>query len=559
MFFLRPHWKGRIIFFLLAAVTAAQGATYYVSTTGDDAASGRSPAEAWRSARKVSRTEFSAGDRVLFEGGKTFYGPVLFDRADGGDGARPVVVGTYGLKSAGRARIAAGTGRGIEVFNASGIRISDLEVVGDGDLINTQSGIVLLSTAKRGASHVRIKNVEVSGFGKYGISIGAWKTEVGYSDVVISGVNTHDNRRAGIFTWGPWGPGIYAHRGIHVRDSHAHGMKGGSGITFSSVDGGVVERCVAHNNGTEFSGAAGIWAWDSNDILLQFNESYGNRTIGVDGDGFDFDGGVTNSVMQYNYSHDNDAAGFLLAQYAFAPQAMKNIVIRYNISENDCRRKGYGAIHVWNNEDADRISDVQIYQNTIYLTAVENKLPRRVMSPLRASLHVLGVLASPGSTPSAITIISPTKSVTVQNNLFYTSGGGTLVSVAGEQDAIRFRNNAYWSDGSAFRVDWDGIRYHSLGQWLSAAGDQERQGEQILAIDQDPMLEAPGSGGTLGRPGLLRTLTGYKLRDGSPLIRRGMNLSTSPGIDPGSHGFFGAPVSADSAPSVGAHVTVDNL
>lgn len=84
---------------------------------------------------------------------------------------------------------------------------------------------------------------------------------------------------------------------------------------------------------------AGIWAWDSNNILLQFNESYANRTIGVDGDGFDFDGGVTNSVMQYNYSHDNDAAGFLLAQYAFAPQAMKNIVIRYNISENDCRRK----------------------------------------------------------------------------------------------------------------------------------------------------------------------------------------------------------------------------
>lgn len=202
---------------------------------------------------------------------------------------------------------------------------------------------------------------------------------------------------------------------------------------------------------------------------------------------------------------------------------------------------------------------MRIYQNTIYLAAVENRVPRRILSPLRAGLHRLGLLSTPGSSPSAITIISPTKSVTVQNNLFYTSGGGTLVSVAGEQDGIRFRNNAYWSDGAAFRVDWGGIRYHSLGQWLSAAWDQERLGGRILAIDQDPMLTAPGSGGTLGQPALLRTLRGYKLRSGSPLIRRGLDLSSSQGIDPGSHGFFGTPVSADSAPCVGAHLTVDKL
>ena len=55
----------------------------------------------------------------------------------------------------------------------------------------------------------------------------------------------------------------------------------------------------------------------------------------MDGVGFDFDGGVTNSVMQYNYSHDNDAAGFLRAQYAFAPQPMKNIGSRILVIQVD--------------------------------------------------------------------------------------------------------------------------------------------------------------------------------------------------------------------------------
>ncbi len=56
------------------------------------------------------------------------------------------------------------------------------------------------------------------------------------------------------------------------------------------------------------------------------------------GAGFDFDGGCTNSTLQYNYSHDNYGAGYLLAQFDNAP-LMKNITIRYNISENDGRKK----------------------------------------------------------------------------------------------------------------------------------------------------------------------------------------------------------------------------
>jgi hypothetical protein len=420
---------------------------------------------------------------------------------------------------------------GIDVWDSSGLRISKLRVVGDGAEINNASGVQLLSTRPEGAGNIAIEQVEVSGFGKHGISIGAWETNRGYRDVRITQCISHDNLRTGIMTWGPWGPGIYAHSRVYVAYCEAYNMRGGSGITFSSVDGGVVERSLAHNNGEEFSGGAGIWAWDSNDILFQFNEAYRNRTTDVDGDGFDLDGGVTNSVMQYNYSHDNDAAGFLLAQYPGAPQAMRNIVIRYNISENDCRRNSYGAIHVWNGEEAEKISGVQIYQNTVYLGARMN------------------------AGQSAITVMTPAHSVAVRNNLFYTSEGVTLVNVASGQRDIIFQNNAYWPGSGPFNVLWYGNSYSSLDSWLTSALDQERLGNDIVAVHSDPMLQNPGGGGTLRRVDELTALTAYRLKPGSPLARRGINLFSTFGIHPGQHGFFGTPISKSTHPAIGAHAS----
>ena len=52
---------------------------------------------------------------------------------------------------------------------------------------------------------------------------------------------------------------------------------------------------------------------------------------------------MTNSVMQYNYSHDNDGAGYGLYQGSTSAPWSNNVV-RYNISQNDGRKNGYGAI-----------------------------------------------------------------------------------------------------------------------------------------------------------------------------------------------------------------------
>lgn len=90
----------------VASCEAAQGGgnTYYVSPSGSDSASGRSPDRAWRTVRKASQANVAAGDTVLFRGGQTFSDDALMPEHSGRAGA-PIVYGSYG---GGRADISQG-------------------------------------------------------------------------------------------------------------------------------------------------------------------------------------------------------------------------------------------------------------------------------------------------------------------------------------------------------------------------------------------------------------------------------------------------------------------
>ena len=101
---------------------------------------------------------------------------------------------------------------------------------------------------------IRIDAVEVSGFGRDGIEIGSWNGATGFRNVRITGVSAHDNARTGILTYA-YQPNV--HQSIYVGYSRAYDNTGiaaattntGSGIVLGSVDGGTIERSVAHDNG----------------------------------------------------------------------------------------------------------------------------------------------------------------------------------------------------------------------------------------------------------------------------------------------------------------------
>jgi hypothetical protein len=529
----------------------ADNTTYYMdAASGNDSNSGTSTTSPWRTINKANTLNFEPGDRLLFRGGQTFSGNLRLGAEDAGLATNPVNVGSYG---SGRATISAGTGTGVRIYNAGGIEVSSLAVRGAGRTAgNTVSG-VLIYTDRGGATkfaHIRVANVEVSGFGDAGVLLVAAPsdgTKSGFRDVRITDVSAHDNADAGIESYGRWSSTAsgWAHEDVYIARCRTYNNLGipnkgdhsGNGIVLGDVNGATIERSVAYNNGANNnagSGPVGIWAWDSNRVTIQHNESYNNKTTTADGGGFDLDGGVTNSIMQYNYSHNNAGPGYLLAQFGGA-RPFSNNVVRYNISENDVRKGSYyGAIHFWNGDDSNgtSIKDTEVYHNTIYVSPQS------------------------GTAPKAVSIDGPTTNTHLRNNIFVTTGGVPLVDItsrsASQQRGLLFQGNDYWSSGYSFKIRHSGTTYLSLSAWRSATG-QEKNGGTNTGMNVNPGLVNPGGGGTIGNADLLSTLGAYKLGTNSPMKDAALNLRSLFGLNPGPTDFYGTSIPQGASYDLGAH------
>lgn len=531
-----------VIFAALWLQVAAQAADYYVSPNGSDDNAGTSPSRPWRTIAKVNSWDFKPGDRILFQGGQSFPGNLAFSAADAGTFAKPVTVGAYGT---GRATILAGDGTGILVENAGGFSISNLIVVGENRTTNRGNGVCVLNRLPGAVKlgFVRIDNVDAGRFGTSGIVVGGDppdSSKSGFDDVRITRCKVHDNAYYGIHVTGAWNPSAsgYANRRVYVGHCKAYDNPGdpafqknhsGNGIMVEEVDGGMIERCVAYNNGYLCNypggGPVGIWAHAANKVIIQYNESYNNRTgKSVDGGGFDFDGGVSNSLLQYNYSHGNDGAGYLLYVYKGAPHTFRNNVMRYNISEDDGRKNTYSGIYVGN--DGSGVSDLEIYNNTIYIS-----------------------LSTGAAKPRAV-LVRGTTNVHFRNNIFAAIGGVPVLDVAEKQPGLLFQGNDYWAgENGKLAILWAGETFDSLDGWRSATR-QEMIGGRKTGLREDPQFTDSGRAITVGNPDLLNTLAAYRLKPNSPLIRAGLDLRQLFKIDPGLTDFFGSDLSR--IPSIGA-------
>lgn len=367
---------------------------YYVSLLGDDSNLGTSETCPWQSMARVNATQLLPGDSVLFQANQTFLGNLRLAYQGTSQVDQPVTVGSYGF---GRATIDAGNGVGFVVKNMGGIHLRELNFVGAGASENADSGILFMNTLPGGIKlrDIQIHHVDVSGFKHSGVCFMAEPPDrswSGFRDVRITSVTSHDNGDAGISCIGAWNPerdgyahadfylsncSVYRNAGIPGKESHS-----GNGIVLAQVDGAVIQRCRSYENGGlndyEGGGPVGIWAWDANRVVIQFNESHHNRTgSSKDGGGFDLDGGVRNSMVQHNYSHDNDGPGYLLAQFSGA-RAFYGNVLRYNVSVNDGRKNRYGGIHLWSTGASGGLTDTTFYANTISTTQSADGNPAAV-------------------------------------------------------------------------------------------------------------------------------------------------------------------------------------
>ncbi|MGD0583776.1 MAG: right-handed parallel beta-helix repeat-containing protein [Bacteroidales bacterium] len=498
----------------------APGRSYYVSQSGSDDNDGsvRNP---WRSLERVDRKVLNPGDTILFEGGATFSGTCYLDSLDSGDKDSIVVLGSYGI---GRATIDGGGKQGLVIDNTDYFKISNINIKGSGRKTGNSSDGVLITTA----DNFELDNLEVSGFQHSGIHIN------GSKNAIVTRVMAHDNGFAGIYVSGIHAndPVLYDNKNLYIGYCRTFNNPGdptvlknhsGNGILASSVSGGTIEYCEASGNGWDMpctgNGPVGIWIWDCTNFTIQYCISHHNMTnpVATDGGGFDLDGGVSNSIIQYCVSWSNQGPGIGLFEFG-AAKKWENNIVRYNISRNDGTLNG-GSLSVWKGENGGSMTNCAVYNNTFYNDTAKG-----------ISLWITNNI--PG--------------FSFKNNIFVYKG--SFIGPTQKLTTESFTGNCYWN----LSLNRSTAGYNSFQKWAVSTGNEKSDGK-LTAIFADPMLADPSG---VIRPDTAffdqNYLSGFLLRPGSPAAGKGIDPGAPFGIENTYSGINGSPVKHDGVFDIGA-------
>jgi hypothetical protein len=273
------------------------------------------------------------------------------------------------------ATIDAGDGPGIVIRDRGEVRICNLRIVGSGREHNQACGVQIEASAARQYRNILVDGLDVSGFGEHGLLIHSTTGNSGFKGIRVTNVLSHHNGRSGI-TIGTDAYPATPHEDLYVGHCAAYwnpGIPGqkthtGSGIAIDGFRRGTIEYCEAYENGalcdaTESGGPVGIWAYNCDHALLQFNKSHHNHSNNqADGGGFDLDGGTTNSAMRYNVSWENDGYGFQLWDFFWGE--FRNIEFTTTFLWQ-IASAGEISVPLWSG----RVMNAEVYRNIAYLSA----------------------------------------------------------------------------------------------------------------------------------------------------------------------------------------------
>jgi len=458
-----------------------RGRSYYVDAVrGDDGNAGVSAGAPWRTLEKVNATTFAPGDHILLRAGCRWSGQ-LWPKGSG-EAGRPIVVDRYGE---GPKPAIAGGGRAFEAVhlrNQQHWEIANLEVT------NTcpqgpapRAGVRVLGEDAGVLSHVHLRALEVhdvnghlrqgrdSGKCNAGIlfDVEGRSAPTRFHDVLIEGCSVRACDRSAIKTWSDWGR--YAHgddwqpyTGLVIRGNVVDDI-GGDGIIACMADAPLIEHNVASNcNRRSGDYNVAIWVWETDDALMQFNEAYLTRTT-KDGQGFDVDGLSRRTIVQYNYSHDNEGGFILLCEEGDpSPRRFNDgAIVRYNLSVND----GARIFQV-----GGKVTNAHIYNNTIYVG--QGRGDPLMVWHNRDRMWPDGIRYS--------------------NNIFYNLGQGGFD--LGRSTGVVFDHNVFYG------------------------GDRRTEPEDAHKITEDPRLMEPGEATSRER------LEGLQLRADSPCVDSGLTI-----------------------------------
>ncbi|MCF8380404.1 MAG: right-handed parallel beta-helix repeat-containing protein [Bacteroidales bacterium] len=440
---------------------------------------------------QYKNSSFQAGTQILFAAGKAFNGQ--FAPTGSGTKENPIRLTAYNPKSKkaywediDNKPIINGHGKvnsPFYLYNGAFWEINNLELTNTNGTDEDQGnlrGIYILAEDAGIVENVSVRNCyihdvngKVEGKQRGGIHVHIKGKEIRtkFHNLLIENNYIKNVGGVGIgntSTWGdihsndyfPWTDFVI--RGNRVEHTGRNGIIARMGINQ------IVEyNVLAHNS--RYSSGHSVFNFASIGCIMQYNEAYGNvgEADEIDHGGFDADYNARGTIIQYNYSHDNNWFCGIMRRYN------RDITIRYNITVNE--RLGAYEYGFPAEDDA---RGIWIYNNTHYF---------------RAGLNA-SIFASPGKvrTPSYTYFY---------NNIFYFEDKGTWGVEPDE--TCEFKNNLF------FNVEPKGRG----------------------AIVADPLFVNPGAVDYDVNMRDPERLSGYKLKDNSPAINAGIVINDMGGKD----------------------------
>lgn len=495
------------------------GVIYYVdSQTGKDSNTGLSPETAWVSLKKINSMVFKPGDRILLKAGTEYKGQ-LEPRGNGNE-QHPILINKYGN---GKNPAIHGQGEKLHSLllkNVEYWEVRNLEITNTGKERQAgRRGVIVAAEDFGDCHHIILDSLEIhhvngslvkkAGGGSaiiwqnHGDSI---KTR--FINLQITNCYLHHCERNGINSRGYtnrefWHPSL----GVVIRNNLLEQIPG-DGIVPIGCDGAIVEYNIMRDCPDMLGiddAAAGIWPWSSDNTIIQFNEVSGHKAQ-WDGQGFDSDWNCQNTIIQYNYSHDN-YGGFLLVcnngEKIGKPNNIgtKNTIVRYNVSVND-------GIRPKKTRRSEHFSPIMHISGPCEGTKIYNNIfivPEKTSPDIDRTIVEMDNWGGPWP-----------KDTWFANNIFMVEGKSDFFW--GKAENTTFTNNCF---------------YDEIGN---------------LPHDPNAIYEEPGFVNEKARGDGFEVLKNFMLKKESPLIKKGVIIGEENMKD-----IFGNNVPTDQNPNIGIH------
>ena len=508
-------------------VELGSGVKYYVdATNGKDSNNGISPETAWQTIDRVNQEKFQPGDQILFKAGETWTG-ALKPKGSGVDGA-PIVIASYGegkkpilmpgedwtishMNIANKVVPNPRVNNVITFFNQEYWEVRDLELYDPTYEQNKNTtvyrrGINISAEDVGDLSYFKFDNLTIHGFrgpiSNEGKSSGgiimtvttnlndaSKRVPTAVHDISVTNCELYDLGRSGINFVSPWTTRIgdkwneyktFGYPGLGEWKPYERFTLSNNVIHDIDGDGTIVDGCkdvtVDHNTvyRTVYNCwyGVGLFNWNSDNVVFEYNEVYeaspADSLLGAgDGQGIEIDALNQNTLVQYNYLHNNAGGVFMWC----CTEDLRGFdgVYRYNISQNDGAKHG---VIDWRPGHEGSMA----YNNTIYLgEGIDREWLKNGYTGGKSDAKFY-------------------------NNIVVNKGTMTPGKGFNEQE-IDYESNIF-------------------------VGFDEVPSNDTTLIQEDPKFVAPGTGGKG-----IDSVKGYKLQADSPAIDAGLNIENNGGKD----------------------------